>query len=105
MDFPRLVSMVTINTTPITHSWRFKQRQNILKTHSLYQIYSDKLYSDIHSLKKSLCLEELLGFFEKQRKFLIDQYYCLVIETYWNFPQELHQKICSYVKVPIKIIK
>ena len=100
MDFPRLVSLIAINTTPITHSWRFKQRQNILKTHSLHQIYSD-----IHSVKKSLCLEELLTFFSNKRKLLISQYYAFITETYYKFPRELHEKICNYIQIPIKFIK
>ena len=105
LDYPRLVSMLTTNSTSMTHTWRFKKRQEILKTHSLYQIYNKKLYNDIHSIQKSLCLEELMIFFEKQQKFLIDQYYSFVTTTYYRFPIELHQKICSYIKNPIKFIK
>lgn len=102
LNYPRLVNISMLNTKPLTQSWRYKDRKNILQKYSLLEIYNEKLYSDIHSVHKALCLEQLLEFIEKQRQFLIKQCYSITLETYNIFPVEIHEKICNYIHVPIK---
>ena len=102
LEYPRLVNIKIFNTKPITQTWRYKQRKTILQKYSLLHIYQKKLYTDINSVHKALCLEELLHFIERQRQFLIKQCYSITIETHRIFPMEIHEKICRYITVPIK---
>ena len=102
LEYPRLMSIFMTNKTPLTHTWRYKHRKTMLQTYSLLEIYKEKLYNDIHSLHKALCLEELVQFIARQRKFLIKQCYAITTETYYIFPVEIREKICRYIQVPIK---
>ena len=102
-NYTRLTSIFITNKKPLTKTWRYKQRKDILQKYSLFQVYEQQLYSDVHAVRKALCLEQLLKFIENQRQFLVKQYYTIVLETYKIFPMDIQKKICSYIRVPIKI--
>ena len=102
LHYTRLISISLYNNRPLTKTWRYIQRKNITNIYTLKEVYDKKLYNDIHTIRKALCLEDLTNFFTRKRNFLIKQCYAFSVLAYRQFPIEILQKICNYITVQIK---
>ena len=102
LHYTRLISISLYNNIPLTKTWRYLQRQNLMELYTLQEVYRKKLYNDIHAIQKALCLEELTKFFIKMSQILINQCYVLSTVLYKKFPIEILKKISDFIEVPIK---
>lgn len=99
MDYPTLLPLY-INRNrniPLSKTWRYNQRQNIRKYHTLDDIskYCHKQY--IPSIQKDICLQELMVFIENRIQNIISQRYQLAFLIYThNIPNDIIRHICTY---------
>ena len=97
LNYTRLIGLSLYNNTPLTKTWRYKQRQNVRNLYTLKEVYQKTLYYDIQAIRKAICLEELDTFFITKRKFIIELFYTYCILTYNILPIEIVKKIFTYI--------